>query len=99
MTLRTFEKNYEVRLLKIQALKKNIILVSVLVKKKGTDLYDTYSWTPDCLGAEPWLGTFFDGYESVDMVVMEYIQEKIWFKLPCDLADSEEIEIAENIEK
>lgn len=99
MNLKTFEKNYDVKLLEIKAVKGNEILVRVLVNKIGTDLYDEYGWTPDCYGAEPHLGKFFDGYETIDMMVMEYIREKIWFKLPCPLANEKELEIVKQINK
>ena len=97
MNLKTFEKNFSVKILKIEAVRNNEILVQVLVNKIGTDLYDEYGWTPDCYGAEPYMGTFFDGYETIDMLVMEYIREKIWFKLPCPLADEKDLEIVKNI--
>ncbi len=92
MTQKTFKKRFDVKLHKLEVLASNQINVQVLVVEKSSGKCDHYGWTPDCYGAEPYFGTFFDGMETVDMAVMEYIREEIWYNCPLTLAEPKEIE-------
>jgi len=95
MTVKNLKKNFDVKLHKLEVLSKNEIVVQVFVQKKSTGEWDHYGWTPDCYGAEPYFGTFFDGYETVDMAVMEFIREEIWLNCPIQLAEPSEVELYE----
>jgi len=99
MTVKNLKKNFDVKLHKLEVLSKNEIVVQVFVQKKSTGEWDHYGWTPDCYGAEPYFGTFFDGYETVDMAVMEYIREEIWYNCPIQLAEPQEVELYEKMTK
>jgi hypothetical protein len=98
MTQRTFKKNYEVRLQKLEVLSKNDIYVSVIVEEKETGRIDYYSWTPDCMGAEPWYGRFHEPYMDIDLAIQDYITENIWFG-PIKLAEPSEVKSYEQLEE
>lgn len=99
MNQKKFKNNFDVKLHKLEVLSRNDIHIQVIVIKKSTGEWDHYGWTPDCYGAEPHFGTFFDGYETVDMAVMEYIREEIWFNCPIKLAEPSELEFYEDYNK
>jgi len=94
MRLQTFKKNYDVALLKLEATR-NEVVIKVLVTEKRTGIYDTFGWTPDCYGAEPYNGSFD---EDMDMVVMEYMRDEIWMKLPCPTASESELDMVKKFE-
>lgn len=99
MTQKTFKKNYEVKLHKLEVLSKNDIVIQVIVIDKKNGEWDHYGWTPDCYGAEPYFSTFDDGFETIDMAVMEYIREEIWYNCPIQLAESKEIGLFKELSK
>jgi len=94
MRLQTFKKNYDVALLKLEATR-NEVVIKVLVTEKSTGRYDTFGWTPDCYGAEPYCSTFG---EDMDMVVMDYMRDEIWMKLPCPTASESELDMVKKFE-
>ncbi len=99
MTVRNLKKNFDIKVHEIQVLSKNGIYVSVFVVKKSTGEWDHYSWTPDCYGAEPYFGTFWDDQQSVDMALMEYIREEIWWNCPIQLAETSEVKLYDEMTK
>jgi hypothetical protein len=97
MTVAKLKKNYDISVISLTAIDIGIHIV-LMVTSKATGEYDTYSWTLDCYGAEPYLGTFWDDQQSFDMAVMYYI-DSIWGKLPFQMATPKELEIYKQLNK
>ena len=97
MTIKTFKKNYDVSLIQLRATK-NEVMIEVLVTDKRTGISDVFGWDPSCYGAEPHLSSLDDDFdEEINMVVMEYMREEIWMKLPCPIASEKELELVKQI--